>query len=98
MHKIATAFTLLFLISGCISQPSEPLVASFNGDSVDIQIDNIEYLTAPALAISRANADARAQEICERGPKKKAEFASARKLYTANQYIVHELRLYLCLD
>jgi len=97
MKKIASSIALCILVSGCIAAPTDAVVTSFNGDSVDIQLNQIDFLTPEALASSRANADRRAQEICARGPKKNAEFASARNI-AAGQYITNEARFYLCLD
>lgn len=87
----------LFFLSACVIQPPEPVVSSFNGDSVEIQIQNIGFVAAEALEQSRNSANAMAVEICRRGPNKKAEFVSTRTIPTANAYVTHEARLYLCL-
>lgn len=97
MKKTAMAVALIALVSGCISGPREAVVTSFNGDSVNILVEFIGYMTPEALEGSRANADLRAQEICERGPKKNAEFESRRNV-SGGELITHESRFYLCLD
>ena len=87
----------LAVLSACAVQPPEPVVSSFNGDSVEIQIQNIGFVAAEALVQSRTAADSKAVDICRRGPNKRAEYVSTRTITTANAYVTHEARLYLCL-
>ena len=88
---------LLTLVAACSVVPPEPVVSSFNGDSVELQIQNIGFVAPDALASARSAADTKAVEICRRGPNKKAEYVSTRIIPTANAYVTHEARLYLCL-
>ncbi len=79
-------------------QRLEPVVASFNEASVAIQIDGnaLQLATEDARRKAFAAADAKAREICARGPNRKAEYASTRNLPTSQYSFVTE-RLYLCL-
>jgi len=77
--------------------PIEPVVSSFNGDSVEIQIPNVSFQSPESLATARAEADAKAADICRRGPNKKAEYVSTRTIATANAYVSNINHLYLCL-
>lgn len=86
MKKIAPIIALTAFVAGC-GEPN-PIVADFNGDSVKIQthaFDNADE--------ARASATAEAQRICQKGHKKRAEYASSRNL---PNYIVEHL--FLCLS
>ncbi|WP_412506722.1 hypothetical protein [Roseovarius sp. SYSU LYC5161] len=77
----------------------EPAVSSFNEASVGIQIDGnaLEFADEASRAEAIRKADARAAEVCARGPNRKAEFASSRQIPTGQYSYVVE-RLYLCLS
>jgi hypothetical protein len=84
--------------AGCTMPTAEPAVASFNEASVGIRLNGnaLQFAGAQAQAEAYAKADAKAAEICSRGPNRKAEFASSRQIPTS-QYTFDIERLYLCL-
>jgi len=89
----------LTTVSACELPLSEPVVASFNGDSVAIQVHGISiYTTDEQEAESRQKRDQKANEICRRGHRKNAEYVSVRFIPT-NQYGSYGYNeyLYLCL-
>lgn len=96
--KYFGAIAALTLAACASTAPSEPMVTSFNESSVGIQIR--EFSLAPMNAEARAQAvamaDVKAQEVCSRGPNRKAERASSRQVPAGDDYIVTEY-LYLCL-
>lgn len=100
MNKlIIPAFATALALGACATAvPSEPTVVSFNESSVGIQI--IESALAPMSAEARAaalvKADERAQEICSRGPNRRAERTSQRSV-PAGEYTMATEYLYLCL-
>ncbi len=86
------------LLSGCGAPNNEPVVVSFNEASVGIRLNgnSLEFSGPEAKAEAFAKADAKAREICARGPNRKAEYASTRNIPTG-QYTYEIERLYLCL-
>ena len=96
--SIVMAFGTSLALVACTNTASEPIVTSFNESSVGIQIQQSTFaiMTPEAEAVSVAQADARAQEICSRGPNRRAERASARDVPSAEYTITTEY-LYLCL-
>lgn len=95
----------IFLVSGaalaltaCTEVPSEPIVASFNEASVGIQIQQSTFavMTPEAEAKAIQKADAKAQDICSRGPNRRAERTSSRQV-PAGEYMIATEYLYLCL-
>jgi len=56
----------------------------------------MDYLPADQKAEAIRKADAKAAEICRRGPNRNAEFTSSRVIPTG-QYTAVTERLYLCL-
>jgi len=97
MKKIILALGLTTL-TGCVTTELEPAVSSFNEASVGIQLDGslLQYAPADKKAEAIAKADAKAAEICRRGPNRRAEFTSSRNIPTSQYSFVVE-RLYLCL-
>ncbi|MFZ5962015.1 hypothetical protein ACOXXX_03610 [Thalassococcus sp. BH17M4-6] len=89
-----------FGLAGCEMPEDqlEPVVASFNEASVGIQLNGnaMDFSSSEQRAAAIARADAKANEICSRGPNRRAEFASTRNLPTGQYSYVKE-RLYLCL-
>lgn len=83
MKKILYA-TMLGALAGCV--PANPVVSSFNGDSVKIQISEFVKLDE-----ARAATQIEADRICAKRSRR-AEFASTRTIadYTSEH-------LYLCL-
>lgn len=76
----------VFLLVACT--PPNPIVSDFNGDSVKIQSSQFEDAKE-----SQAAAQIEADRICQRGNRKRAEYASTRSL--PNYLNEH---LFLCLD
>lgn len=89
----------LIPLSACVATPSEPIVTSFNESSVGIQIQqsSLAPMTQEAEAEAVRLADAKAQEVCSRGPNRRAERASSRSV-PAGEYMMAREYLYLCLD
>ncbi|WP_422026751.1 hypothetical protein [Roseovarius sp.] len=87
-------------LAGCGTPESmtEPLVSSFNEASVEIQVGqgDMGFMSQELRTQAIARADAKAVEICARGPNRRAEFASQRRV-PINQYVSVTKRLYLCL-
>lgn len=83
MKRILTVLGLLSL-AACI--PANPIVSSFNGDSVSVQISELVKFSD-----AREATQAEANRICAKRSRR-AEFASTRTIgdYTAEH-------LYLCL-
>ena len=100
MRKSLIAIALAGSLTACISADQiKPAVSGFNGDSVQVQIDNgAMSLVAPEEhAAIYARADKQAADICRRGHRKRAEFTSTRIIPTGPYTSVEE-RLYLCLN
>jgi hypothetical protein len=85
------------LATACATGPVEPVVASFNEASVGIQLPDLTYFPEESKQAAIAKADAKAAEICRRGPNRKAEFTSSR-LIPVSTYVFRTERLYLCLS
>ena len=99
MHnKFIMALGTTLALAACTDTASEPIVTSFNEASVGIQIQQSTFavMTPEAEAAAVAKADARAQEICSRGPNRRAERASSRQV-PAGEYMISTEYLYLCL-
>lgn len=86
-------------LAACTETAAEPIVTSFNKSSVGIQIQQSTFavMTPEAEAQAVAKADTRAQEICSRGPNRRAERASSRQV-PAGEYTIATEYLYLCLS
>ena len=78
------------VLAGCAVGPDEPIVAAFNGDSVEIQSYGIDA-TDPEVV-------AEATRICGRA-NKRAELASTRQLPASGPYDLFPAssHLFLCL-
>lgn len=96
MKKVMLLTAIPVLLTAC-DVPLEPVVSSFNGDSVEIQLPNVSFQSADTMAAARQKSDAMAADICKRGPNKKAEYVSTRTIPTANAYVSNVNHLYLCL-
>jgi len=101
VHKPTSLFSIaaIFFLTACGDIPAqEPVVASFNEASVGIQLNGalLEFSSAEARKEVFAKADAKAAEICRRGPNRRADFVSTRNIPTG-QYSYNVERLYLCL-
>ncbi|MEQ9675045.1 hypothetical protein [Roseovarius indicus] len=87
-------------LAGCGTPESmtEPIVSSFNEASVEIQVGegDMGFMSEEMRAQAVQKADAKAVEICARGPNRRAEFASQRRV-PISQYLAVTRRLYLCL-
>ncbi|SEK37569.1 hypothetical protein SAMN05421666_1663 [Roseovarius nanhaiticus] len=96
--RLAAALVVPFFLMACAAAGPEPVVASFNEASVGIQLDanQMGFATEEARRDAVAKADAKAAEICSRGPNRKAEYASSRT-FSTGQYTSATERLYLCL-
>jgi hypothetical protein len=93
--KRTTAIVALSTLMACTPPP--PVVTSFNGSSVTVQLQgDIKYLPADARTTLLANADAEAGRICKKGSGKGAERTSFNTLQ-AGTYSVRTIVLYLCL-
>jgi hypothetical protein len=88
-------------LAGCATPESrtEPIVSSFNEASVEIQVGegDMGFMSEELQAQATRKADAKAAEICARGPNRRAEFASQRRV-PISQYSAVTRRLYLCLE
>ena len=82
--------------SACVPIAIEPAVSSFNEASVGVQLPDMSFVPPNQQAEAIAKADAKAAEICRRGPNRKAEFTSSRVIPTGQYTSVTE-RIYLCL-
>ena len=81
--KSLTTFFILFSLTGCDTPISDPVVSSFNGDSVALQVHGINvYTSENQLEENRAKLQQQADEICRRGQRKKAEYVSVRTVQT----------------
>lgn len=88
------------LLSSCATSAAQfpPVVSSFNGDSVNIQVNSIAgTLPEPEKNLVKANMLAEANRICSKGSRKRAEYTSQRTISTGQYTAVNE-RLYLCLN
>lgn len=96
--KKQLALGLLCAVAACGPMHIEPAVSSFNEASVGIQLDGnaMDLSSAEKRAEAIAKADAEAAKVCQRGPNRKAEYASSRRIPTGQYSNVIE-RLYLCL-
>ncbi|MCC5967465.1 MAG: hypothetical protein JJU24_15150 [Natronohydrobacter sp.] len=96
--KTTSVLLLIFVVGACGPMNIEPAVSSFNEASVGIQLDGnaMEFSSAAKRAEAITKADAEAAKICQRGPNRKAEYASSRRIPTGQYSYVIE-RLYLCL-
>lgn len=85
-------------LGACTEVPSEPIVTSFNESSVGIQIQQSTFavMTPEAEAEAIKKADAKAQDVCSRGPNRRAERTSSRQV-PAGEYMMATEYLYLCL-
>jgi hypothetical protein len=87
-------------LAGCGTPESmtEPIVSSFNEASVEIQLGqgDMGFVSEEMRAQAVQKADAKAAEICARGPNRRAEYASQRRI-PLSQYVYVTKRLYLCL-
>lgn len=87
-------------VAGCGTPQSmtEPIVSSFNEASVEIQVGegDMGFMSEEMREQAVQRADAKAAEICARGPNRRAEFASQRRV-PVGQYTSVTRRLYLCL-
>jgi Tfp pilus assembly protein PilW len=85
-------------LTACTEVPSEPIVTSFNEASVGIQIQQSTFavMTPEAEAKAVEKADAKAQDVCGRGPNRRAERTSSRQV-PAGEYMIATEYLYLCL-
>lgn len=70
--------------------PANPIVSDYNGDSVKIQMNTLH---GDSKEVAQQKALAQANEICQRGHKKTAEFVSVRQLPEYNAEY-----LFLCLN
>lgn len=97
--KVGLALLGSLVLSSCTATASDPIVTSFNEASVGIQVQQstLMPMTPEAEAESILKADAKAQEICSRGPKRNAERVSSRSV-PAGEYMMATEYLYLCLD
>ena len=97
-NKLGMVSFVLIGLSACGVPNTEPAVASFNEASVGIRLNGnaLAMVDAQTKAEAIEKADAKAAEICSRGPNRKAEFASSRNIPTG-QYTYEIERLYLCL-
>mmetsp|Transcript_110 Transcript_110/g.162 ORF Transcript_110/g.162 Transcript_110/m.162 type:complete len:105 (-) Transcript_110:120-434(-) len=91
------ALGALGLTTACVTGPIEPAVSSFNEASVGIQLPDMTYVPADQRALAISKADAKAAEICKRGPNRRAEYVSSRTI-PVSQYTAITERLYLCLS
>ena len=91
-------FGAALALSACTDTPAEPIVTSFNESSVGIQIQqsSLAMMTPEAEAAAIEKADAKAQDICSRGPNRRAERTSSRQV-PAGEYTIATEYLYLCL-
>jgi hypothetical protein len=89
MKKLFLVLPIAVFLAGCAVAPDTPVVAAFNGDSVEIQ--SSEGATDPAVV-------AEANRICGTA-NKRAEIASTRQLPPAHQYDLfpRSSHLFLCL-
>lgn len=94
--KISLAGVSALLIA--CGPPPEPVVSSFNESSVSIQLngESLAFASESVRQEAYAKADARAADICSRGPNRNAEYVSTRSFSTGQYSSVVE-RLYLCL-
>lgn len=95
--RLAMASALALAACGVVTSV-EPVVASFNESSVGIQLDGnaMDFASEEVRQQAIAAADAKAAEICSRGPNRRAEYASERR-FSTSQYSYARERLYLCL-
>lgn len=86
MKKFLITFAAGIALAGCAVEGQEPIVTSFNGDSVTIIQPAFAAFTDEQLL-------AKANDICRRGNKKYAERVSERTLpdFEGTEY------LFLCL-
>lgn len=88
-------------LAGCATPESmtEPIVSSFNEASVEIQVGqgDMAFMNEDLKAQGIQRANAKAAEICARGPNRRSEFASQRRV-PISQYLAVTRRLYLCLE
>lgn len=98
MNKSLLCVFGILALSACVPNSAVPVVSSFNEASVGIQIDatSFDFSGAQAQQAASLEADELAAEICARGPNRRAEFASQRRIPTGQYSAVYE-RLYLCL-
>lgn len=100
MQKITlpVLFGAVFAVAACDVPSPEPVVASFNEASVGIRLNGaqLDFASAEVKKAAFTQADAKAAEICRRGPNRRADFVSTRTIPTG-QYTYEIERLYLCL-
>jgi hypothetical protein len=87
MKRFSIVFPILLSTAACAIEGSEPIVSSYNGDSVNIIQPMFASMTDQQL-LDKANS------ICQRGSKKFAERVLRRALpdYEGTEF------LFLCLD
>lgn len=97
LKAVASVLGVLTLTS-CGPMDIEPAISSFNEASVAVQLNGnmMELTDETSRAEAILKADAVAENTCRRGPRRKAEFASSRRIPTGQYSYVIE-RLYLCL-
>lgn len=85
--KYILPLALLGSLAACV--PAQPVVTSFNGDSVTV-------VTAAFADVDEAKAKAQAEAdvICRRGHRKKAEYVSVK----TNPNTYENSHLFLCLN
>jgi Tfp pilus assembly protein PilW len=95
---LALALGSVVTLAACTDTAYEPIVTSFNESSVGIQIQQSTFavMNEGAQAQAIAMADAKAQNICSRGPNRTAERTSSRQV-PAGEYVIATEYLYLCL-
>ena len=87
MKKIVLTCLALMALAACEVTPQEPIVSSYNGDSVNI-VQPVFASYTDAQLLDKANS------ICQRGSRKFAERVSMRSLpdFQGTEY------LFLCLN
>ena len=93
------ALVLLFGLGACgvTIEQINPAVSEYNGDSVTIQLSSLMDMASPEVqANALLKADEEAARICAKGSKKRAEYASTRRIPVSTYSYLTE-RLYICL-
>ena len=96
MKKTIASLALVSLAACAV--PVTPVVTSFNGDSVEVQVANLLFADEATRADGRAAAEKTAADICQRGPNKRAEYVSTRTVVGSSGYADTDLHLFLCLN
>ncbi len=96
MKKTLLALSLAPIVAAC-TVPA-PAVSQFNGDSVSVQVDSsVDFQPEAKKQEIYAQMQAEANQICQRGHRKRAEYTSQLTKQTGPYTAVYE-RLYLCLN